>query len=97
MNVQVLQSIASRHQLNKHKCKFHSYLLLQHPHVSHLSLAVIMQPPQLLAGLLDMIVLPDQLNVVLSHCLQLLFQLGMFACQSAVQCTEEIPMQVPSD
>lgn len=97
MNVQVLQSVGSRQQLHEHKCKFHSYLLLQHPHVSHLSLAVIVQPPQLLAGLLDVVVLPDQLNVVLSHCLQLLFQLGMLARQTAVQCTEEIPMQVPSD
>lgn len=56
-----------------------------------------MQPPQLLAGLFQVVVLPDQLDVVLSHHLQLLFQLTMLAPQTAVQRTEEIPQQVPSD
>ena len=60
------------------------YLLVQHPHVSHLSLVVIMQSPQLLAGLLHVVVLPDQLDVVLSHRLQLVFQLGVLARQTAV-------------
>lgn len=70
---------------------------MQHPHVSHFSLVVVVQSPQLLAGLLHMVVLPDQLDVVLSHCLQLLFQLGVLARQTAVQCTEETPQQAPSD
>lgn len=97
MTVQVLQCVGSMHQLYKHECKFHRHLLVQHPHVSHLSLVIVVQPPQLLAGLLHVVVLPDQLDVVLSHRLQLLFQLGVLARQTAVQCTEEIQQQVPSD
>lgn len=50
-----------------------------------------MQPPQLLAGLLDVVVLPDQLDVVLSHHLQLLLQLCVLPHQTAMQRTEEIP------
>lgn len=62
---------------------------MQHPHVGHLSLVVIMQSPQLLAGLLHVVVLPDQLDVVLPHCLQLVLQLGVLARQAAVQRAEE--------
>lgn len=61
------------------------YLLVQHPHVGHLPLVVLMQPPQLLTHLLYMIVLPYQLDVVLSHRLQLVLQLGVLAGQAAVQ------------
>lgn len=77
-------------------CQLHRYLLVQHPHVSHLPLVVVVQPPQLLAGLLHVVVLPDQLDVVLPHRLQLVFQLGVLARQTAVQRTEETPQQAPS-
>lgn len=63
------------------------HLLLEQPHVGHLSLVVVMQPSQLLAGLLDVVVLPDQLDVVLSHHLQLLLQLRVLPHQTAVQRT----------
>lgn len=97
MTVQVLQHVGRMQQMYKHECKFHRYLLVQHPHVSNLPLVVVVQPPQLLAGLLHVVVLPDQLDVVLSHHLQLLFQLGVLAHQTAVQRTEETPQQVTSD
>ncbi|TNN48107.1 hypothetical protein EYF80_041678 [Liparis tanakae] len=51
----------------------------------------VLVPPQLLAGLLHVVVLPDQLEVVLSHRLQLLFERGLLARQTAVQRTEERP------
>lgn len=75
------------------ECHLVSYLLVQHPHVSHLSLVIVTQPPQLLAGLFDVVVLPDQLDVVLSHCLQLLFQLGLLAHQTTVERTEQTTWQ----
>lgn len=61
------------------------YLLVQHPHVGHLPLVVLVQPPQLFAHLLYMVVFPDQLDVVLSHRLQLVLQLGVLAGKAAVQ------------
>lgn len=48
-----------------------------------------MQPPQLLTGLLDVVVLSHQLDVVLSHHLQFLLELCMLPHQTAMQCTEE--------
>lgn len=87
-------------QLCKHECRWdgrlHRYLLVQNPHFSHLSLVVLAQPPHLLAGLLHVVVLPDQLDVVLPHGLQLLFQLGLLARQAALQRTEEGAQPVAS-
>lgn len=54
-----------------------------------------MQPSQLLTGLLDVVVLPDQLDVVLSHHLQLLLKLCVLPHQTAMQRTEEIPQKSP--
>lgn len=82
-------AIGGVQQLFKHESRLHRYLLVQHPHVGHLSLVVLVQPSQLLADLLHVVVLPDQLDVVLSHRLQLVFQLSVLAGQTAVQSAEE--------
>lgn len=85
LTVQVLSAVCS----SCSSTRLHRYLLVQHPHVGHLSLVVVVQPSQLLADLLHMVVLPDQLDVVLSHRLQLVFQLSVLAGQTAVQSAEE--------
>lgn len=82
-------AVSGVQQLFKRESRLHRYLLVQHPHVGHLSLVVLVQPSQLLADLLHVVVLPDQLDVVLSHRLQLVFQLSVLAGQTAVQSAEE--------
>lgn len=62
----------------------HRYLLVQDPHIRHFPLVVLVKPPQLLTGLLHMVVLSDQLRVVPPHRLQLLFQLAVLAQYTAV-------------
>lgn len=62
-----------------------NYLLVQKPHISHLPLVFLMQPPELLAGLLHMVVLSNQLDVVLPHSLQLFFQLVVVTRQTSAK------------
>lgn len=44
-----------------------------------------------------MVVLSNQLGVMLSHCLQLLFQLAVLAHQAAVQSAIELTQQAQSN
>lgn len=74
-------------RINEHG-QLHEYLLVQHPHVCYFSLVLVVQPPELLAGLFHVVVLPDQLDVVLSNHQQFFFQLGVLAGHAAVQRTE---------
>lgn len=61
------------------------HLLLLEPHVCHLLLVLVMQPPQLLAVLLQVVVLPHELRVVPLHGVHLLLQLGLVSQEMAVQ------------
>lgn len=61
---------------------------MQQAHVGHLPLVVVAQPAQLLAVLLGVIVLAQQLHVVQPHRLQLVLQLAVLARQPAVQRAE---------
>lgn len=61
------------------------YLLLLLPEVCQLFLVLTVQPLELLAVLLQVVVLPDKLGVVPSESFHLLLQLGLVAEHAAVQ------------
>lgn len=66
-------------------CVWVAYLLLLLPQVHQLLLVLSVQPLQLLAVLLQVVLLPDQLRVVPPQSLQLFLQLRLFSQDATVQ------------